>query len=60
MGYAATAILGLASQCAPNVAPQTVAAIVQTESHGERAAERGIARGIARYRGSGSISRGQT
>ena len=34
MGYAATAILGLASQCAPNVAPQTVAAIVQTESHG--------------------------
>lgn len=35
MGYAATAILGLASQCAPNVAPQTVAAIVQTESHGD-------------------------
>ena len=34
MGYAVTAILGLASQCAPNVAPQTVAAIVQTESHG--------------------------
>lgn len=34
MGYAATAILGLASQCAPNVAPQTVAAIVQTESRG--------------------------
>lgn len=35
MGYTATAILGLASQCAPNVAPQTVAAIVQTESHGD-------------------------
>ena len=34
MGYAATAILGLASQCAPNVAPQTVSAIVQTESRG--------------------------
>ena len=34
MGFAATAILGLASQCAPNVAPQTVAAIVQTESRG--------------------------
>ena len=27
---------------------------------GERAVERGIARGIARYRGSGSVSRGQT
>ena len=35
MGYAATAILGLAAQCAPNVAPQTVAAIVQTESQGD-------------------------
>lgn len=34
MAYAAAAILALASQCAPNVAPQTVAAIVQTESHG--------------------------
>ncbi len=34
MGYSAAAILALASQCAPNVAPQTVAAIVQTESHG--------------------------
>ena len=32
MTYTAAAILGLASQCAPNVAPQTVAAIVQTES----------------------------
>src|SRR3546814_7469069 len=27
-------IAALASQCAPNVAPQTVAAIVRTESHG--------------------------
>lgn len=34
MDYTAAAILGLASQCAPNVAPQTVAAIVQTESRG--------------------------
>ena len=34
MGYSAAAILALASQCAPNVAPQTIAAIVQTESHG--------------------------
>lgn len=34
MAYSAAAILALASQCAPNVAPQTVAAIVQTESHG--------------------------
>jgi len=33
MAYSAAAILALASQCAPNVAPQTVAAIVQTESH---------------------------
>src|SRR3546814_11319527 len=30
----AAAIFALASQCAPNVAPQTVAAIVQTESRG--------------------------
>jgi type IV secretion system protein VirB1 len=34
MTYTAAAILGLASQCAPNVAPQTVAAIVHTESRG--------------------------
>jgi type IV secretion system protein VirB1 len=34
MAYSAAAILALASQCAPNVAPQTVVAIVQTESHG--------------------------
>lgn len=34
MTYTAAAILGLASQCAPNVAPQTVAAIVKTESRG--------------------------
>lgn len=34
MTYTAAAILGLASQCAPNVAAQTVAAIVQTESQG--------------------------
>ncbi len=34
MAYTAAVIFALASQCAPNVAPQTVAAIVQTESHG--------------------------
>ena len=34
MSYTAAAILGLASQCAPNVAAQTVLAIVQTESQG--------------------------
>lgn len=34
MTFSAATILGLASQCAPNVAPQTVAAIVQTESGG--------------------------
>ena len=34
MSYTAAAILGLASQCAPNVAAQTVAAIVHTESKG--------------------------
>ena len=34
MVYSPAAILALASQCAPNVAPQTVAAIVQTESRG--------------------------
>ena len=35
MNHTAAAILGLASQCAPNVAPQTVVAIVQTESRGD-------------------------
>lgn len=34
MSFTAATILSLASQCAPNVAPQTVLAIVQTESHG--------------------------
>ena len=34
MTYSAAAILTLASQCAPTVAPETVLAIVQTESHG--------------------------
>ncbi len=36
MAYSATAILALASQCAPTVAPQTVLAIIQTESSGEQ------------------------
>ncbi len=35
MAYSATALLALASQCAPNVAPETVLAIIQTESSGE-------------------------
>lgn len=35
MAYSATALLALASQCAPSVAPETVLAIVQTESSGD-------------------------
>jgi type IV secretion system protein VirB1 len=35
MTYTAATILGLASQCASNVAPQTVLAIVQTESRSQ-------------------------
>lgn len=35
MTYSAAAILALASQCAPTVAPETVLAIIQTESSGE-------------------------
>ena len=35
MAYAAAAIFALASQCAPTVAPETVLAIVQTESSAE-------------------------
>lgn len=38
MTFLMATILGLASQCAPNVAPQTVAAIIQTESRGNRLA----------------------
>jgi type IV secretion system protein VirB1 len=34
MAYSAAAIIALASQCAPNVAPQTVLAIIHTESRG--------------------------
>lgn len=34
MTFPAAAILGLAAQCAPDVAPETIAAIVQTESQG--------------------------
>ena len=34
MAYSAAAILSLASQCAPTVEPETVLAIVRTESHG--------------------------
>jgi type IV secretion system protein VirB1 len=35
MAYSAAALLALASQCAPSVAPGTVLAIIQTESSGE-------------------------
>ena len=35
MSYSATALLALASQCAPSVAPETVLAIINTESSGE-------------------------
>jgi type IV secretion system protein VirB1 len=35
MAYSATALLALASHCAPTVAPETVLAIIQTESSGE-------------------------
>lgn len=34
MPLPAAVIMGLAAQCAPNVAPATIAAIVQTESQG--------------------------
>ena len=34
MTLPAAVIMGLAAQCAPNVAPATIAAIVQTESQG--------------------------
>jgi type IV secretion system protein VirB1 len=36
MTYSAAAILTLAAQCAPSVAPETVLAIIQTESSGEQ------------------------
>ena len=35
MAHSAAAILALASQCAPSVAPETVLAIIQTESNGD-------------------------
>jgi type IV secretion system protein VirB1 len=35
MGYSASALFALAAQCAPTVAPETVLAIIQTESSGE-------------------------
>jgi type IV secretion system protein VirB1 len=35
MAYSAAALLALASQCAPSVAPETVLAIIKTESSGE-------------------------
>jgi type IV secretion system protein VirB1 len=36
MAYSAAALLALAAQCAPSVAPETVLAIIQTESSGEQ------------------------
>jgi type IV secretion system protein VirB1 len=35
MAYSAAALIALASQCAPTVAPETVLAIIRTESSGE-------------------------
>jgi type IV secretion system protein VirB1 len=35
MAYSAAAMLALAAQCAPSVAPETVLAIIQTESNGD-------------------------
>ena len=35
MAYSAAAIIALASQCAPGVAPETVLAIIQTESRSD-------------------------
>ena len=35
MAYSAAAIFALASQCAPTIAPETVLAIIQTESSGD-------------------------
>lgn len=49
MTLSAAAILGLAAQCAPDVAPETIAAIVQTESQGYELAinVNGLARKVA-------------
>jgi type IV secretion system protein VirB1 len=35
MGYAAAALFSLASHCAPTVAPETIVAIIRTESRGD-------------------------
>lgn len=50
MQFTTAAILGLAAQCAPNVAPSTIAAIVHTESRGYQFAigVNGVARQPAR------------
>ena len=38
MGFPTAVVMGLAAQCSPNVAPATIAAIVQTESQGNELA----------------------
>lgn len=38
MGFPAAVVMGLATQCSPNVAPATIAALVQTESQGNELA----------------------
>jgi type IV secretion system protein VirB1 len=50
MQFTTAAILGLAAQCAPNVAPSTIAAVVHTESRGYQFAigVNGLARQPAR------------
>ncbi|AXJ97501.1 lytic transglycosylase domain-containing protein [Sphingomonas sp. FARSPH] len=52
MHFTTAAILGLAAQCAPNVAPSTIAAVVHTESRGYQFAigVNGVARQPARPR----------
>lgn len=50
MHFTTAAILGLSAQCAPNVAPSTIAAVVHTESRGYQFAlnVNGLARQPAR------------
>lgn len=49
MTLPAAVVMGLAAQCAPNVAPETIAAIVQTESRGNELAisVNGLGRSVA-------------
>lgn len=59
MQFTTAAILGLAAQCAPNVAPSTIAAVVHTESKGHQFAlgVNGVARQPARPRNATEAAR---